>query len=111
MTSIGREVDYAAKLFSASIEYVDRFRVLMRKYGALVAGSSVLRLFVDDHAVRHGQQPQAWAPSDLDVYVPRVSLGSMGLVEWPVFFTMIEKMKLEQPDAVSEEQYREGEVR
>jgi hypothetical protein len=111
MVSMENEVDHAAKLFAPTLQHVDAFRLLMRQYRALVAGSSVLRLFVEDQAMRSGQRPQAWVPSDLDVYVSRSSLGEVGLVDWHVFFTMVESMKLEQSDLRPEEsQYAADEV-
>ena len=111
MDSMESEVDYAAKLFGSTLQHVDAFRLLMRQYRALVAGSSVLRLFVEDQAMRCGQRPRPWVPSDLDVYVSRSSLGEVGLLDWHVFFTMVESMKLEQPDLRPEEsQYAADEV-
>jgi hypothetical protein len=102
-----RGVDHAGKLFGGFIEHVDAFRLLMRKYGALVAGSSVLRLFVDDHAIHSGQQAQAWVPSDLDVYVSRRSLGGVGLLDWHVHFTRAQGMTF---DEQREQQYDGGDV-
>ena len=110
MASIGQDVDYAAKLFGASIEYIDLFRLLMRKYGALISGSSVLRLFVEDEAVRSRQQLPSWAPSDLDIYVSRASLGLLGLLEWHVHFTTVERMKRDELQRESEQEYNGGQV-
>ncbi len=107
MESVEGQIDYAANLFGPIFEHVNAFRLLMMRYGALVAGSSVLRLFVDDQAMRCEEQPQAWAPSDLDIYVSRFTLGEVGLVDWHVFFTLIEGMTLEVSDLKQEEQYSE----
>jgi hypothetical protein len=103
-------IDHAAKLFGGSIEYVDTFRLLMRKYRALVSGSAVLRLFVEDQAVRCGQQPPSWVPSDLDVYVKRRSLGAVGLLDWHLHFTTVEGMNLDEPQEKRELEYVGGEV-
>jgi hypothetical protein len=108
MASMDCEVDYATKLFGGSIEYVDTFRLLMRKYRALASGSAVLRLFVEDQAMRCGEQPQAWTPSDLDVYVSRRSLGAVGLLDWHVHFTEVEGMNLDDPQ--KQREYVDGEV-
>lgn len=112
MASMDCEVDHAAKLFGGSIEYVDDFRLLMRKYRALVAGSSVLRLFVEDQAVQCGQQPQWWRPSDLDVYVSHRSLGDLGLLDWHVHFMEAEGMNLDdsQEQKQKRQEYVGGQV-
>lgn len=90
-----QEVDHVDKLFVGFIKHVDAFRLLMLKYRALVAGSSVLRLFVEYEILRVGGQVQAWAPSDLDVYVSRHLLGAAGLVDWHVHLTRVQGMKLD----------------
>ncbi len=110
MASVNGQIDYAANLFAPTFQHVNAFRLLMMRYGALVAGSSVLRLFVEDQAMRCKGQAQAWAPSDLDIYVSRFTLGEVGLVDWHVFFTLIEDMTLDVPDVPDlkqEEQYSE----
>jgi hypothetical protein len=109
MASMDREVDHAAKLFGGSVKYVDAFRLLMRKYRALVSGSTVLRLFVEDQAVRSGRQAETWVPSDLDVYVKRLSLGPLGLLEWHVHFTNVEGMDFDL-QGEREREYPHGEV-
>lgn len=109
MVSMDREVDHAVKLFGGSVKYVDAFRLLMRKYRALVSGSTVLRLFVEDQAVRSGRRAETWVPSDLDIYVKRGTLGPLGLLEWHVHFTNVEGMDLELQEQ-REREYARGEV-
>ena len=110
MLSSDDESSYAVRLFGPTVQHVDAFRLLMRKYCALVAGSSVVRLFVEDEALRSGEQLQAWAPSDLDIYVSTFLLGNVGLVDWHVHFTVVENMKLEQPEVGLEERYHGNKV-
>jgi hypothetical protein len=64
------------RLLGPFVDCIDDFRLMMRRYSAIIAGSTVLHLF---------SPSEDWTPNDLDIFVSWDSLASYGLYDLHVF--------------------------
>jgi hypothetical protein len=66
------------RLLGPYVDCIDEFRIMMRKYSAIITGDSVLHLF---------SPSENWTPTKLDLFVSSDSLGQQGEILWHVFLT------------------------